>query len=308
MSARRGASGLSGILAVDKPGGITSHDVVHSIRRITGEKRVGHAGTLDPMATGLLVVMVGPATRLAPFLTAADKTYLAKVSFGAETESDDAEGRIIRTAHVPDEVCDPIFAAGTCASLVGSHLQTPPAFSAIKKQGAVAHKAARAGTALELEPRPIRIVSCAVVGIECSNEIAWDLELTVSKGTYVRALARDIGRALDSAAHLSSLRRTRSGVLDVASAYILEEIEAAADVTALFIDPVTALGIPVIRTQGETAQKVANGSAIESASSTTGEPIAVVAGDRLLAVYESNGSGAARALAVIPGGVSGVMG
>jgi tRNA pseudouridine55 synthase len=116
VSARRGATELSGILAIDKPQGMTSHDVVNRVRRITGERRVGHAGTLDPMATGVLVVLVGPATRLAPYLTSAEKTYDARILFGTETDTDDADGRITRTARVPDEVCDPFAAAGMVAS------------------------------------------------------------------------------------------------------------------------------------------------------------------------------------------------
>ena len=126
MSAKRGQTDLSGILLVDKPSGMTSHDVVDRVRRATGERRVGHAGTLDPMATGLLVVLVGPAARLAPYLTAAEKTYEARIVFGFETDTDDAEGQVTVTAPVPDEVADPFFAAGTVASLVGTHEQLPP--------------------------------------------------------------------------------------------------------------------------------------------------------------------------------------
>ena len=223
VSARRGATDLSGILAIDKPAGMTSHDVVDRVRRVTGERRVGHAGTLDPMATGLLVVLVGPATRLAPYLTAAEKTYDARIVFGAETDTDDAEGRVTATAPVPDEVGDPFFAAGTVASLVGTHEQVPPAFSAIKRGGVTAYEAARKGEALELEPRTIEVDRRRLLGVECVGEYAWDVEFAVSKGTYIRALARDLGRALDTAAHLGALRRTRSGTLALAQAHTLEE-------------------------------------------------------------------------------------
>ncbi|HSK47435.1 MAG TPA: tRNA pseudouridine(55) synthase TruB, partial [Coriobacteriia bacterium] len=130
MSARRGTSGLSGILLVDKPSGLTSHDVVNRVRRATGERRVGHAGTLDPMATGLLVVLVGPATRFAPYLTAAEKSYTARIAFGSETNTDDAEGTTTITAAVPGSVLDAETAAAAVAALVGTHDQVPPAFSA----------------------------------------------------------------------------------------------------------------------------------------------------------------------------------
>ncbi len=248
MSARRGATELSGILAIDKPQGMTSHDVVNRVRRITGERRVGHAGTLDPMATGVLIVLVGPATRLAPYLTSAEKTYDARILFGAETDTDDADGRITLTAPVPDEVCDPFAASGMVASLVGTHEQVPPAFSAIKRGGVTAYEAARKGEALELEPRTIEVKAARLLGVEVEPP-SWDVEFAVSKGTYIRALARDLGRACESAAHLGALRRTRSGAVGLAETHTLEELEAAGDVTALFADPTTALGLPVLEVE-----------------------------------------------------------
>ena len=177
---------------------MTSHDVVNRVRRITGERRVGHAGTLDPMATGVLVVLVGPATRLAPYLTSAEKTYEARIAFGAETDTDDAEGRVTLTAAVPDEVCDPFAAAAMVASLVGVHEQIPPAYSAIKRGGVVAYEAARKGEALELEPRTVEVASAELLGVQVDPP-AWDVAFAVSKGTYIRALARDLGRAVESA-------------------------------------------------------------------------------------------------------------
>jgi tRNA pseudouridine55 synthase len=301
VSARRGATDLSGILAIDKPGGMTSHDVVDRVRRVTGERRVGHAGTLDPMATGLLIVLVGPATRLAPYLTAAEKTYEARIVFGAETDTDDAEGRVTVTAPLPDEVADPFFATGVVSSLVGTHEQVPPAYSAIKRNGVTAYTAARSGEALELEPRTIEVADARLVGVECSAEFAWDVEFSVSKGTYIRALARDLGRALDTAAHLGALRRTRSGSLDVTHAYTLEALAEAADVRTCFCDPLVALGLPVRSLTAEEAGRVAVGAAIEGAE----EGLVAIAYDGvLLGVYSGSG-GRLRPQAIIPGGVSG---
>ncbi len=334
MSAKRGQTDLSGVLLVDKPAGMTSHDVVDRVRRLTGERRVGHAGTLDPLATGLLVVLVGPATRLAPYLTSAEKSYRARVVFGTETDTDDAEGRVTVTASVPDEVCDPFFAASTVAALVGTHEQIPPAYSAIKRGGVVAYEAARAGEAIELEPRSVQVVSATLVGVECTGEVAWDIEFAVSKGTYVRALARDLGRALNTAAHLGALRRVRSGAMDVTSAYTLEQIETATRVDSdsrakptlqdgtgssdqtehgaarLFVDAVAALGLSAVQVEAPDALLVSNGGTLDAAAVGAGalehgESIAVVHAGVLLGVYARSGS-QLKPQVIIPGGVRGV--
>lgn len=317
MSAKRGASGLSGILLVDKPQGMTSHDVVNRVRRATGERRVGHAGTLDPMATGLLVVLVGPATRLAPYLTAAEKSYAATVTFGSETDTDDAEGEVTITAQVPETLLDPAFAAEKVAALVGTHEQVPPAYSAIKRGGVVAHRAARDGEALELEARTIEVTDARLLAVHAEPP-AWELEASVSKGTYIRALARDLGRSLGTAAHLSALRRTSSGSLTAEDAVPLASIEAAESaetVAALFVDPLSALGMPIVQVNADGALRVAAGSVLDAEahcepggacpaqgevalarSSATGE-------DVLLAIYRVSG-GSLRAVTVLPGGVS----
>jgi tRNA pseudouridine55 synthase len=294
---------------VDKPSGMTSHDVVDRVRRATGERRVGHAGTLDPMATGLLVVLVGPAARLAPYLTVAEKTYEARIVFGFETDTDDAEGQLTVTAPVPDEVSDPFFAAGTVASLLGAHEQLPPTYSAIKRGGKVAHEAARSGDPLVLEPRTIEVVSARLIGVECAREYAWDIECAVSKGTYIRALARDLGRALNTAAHLGALRRTRSGGASVDQAHSLEAIESVADVSALFCDPLIALGLPVVEVSEETAGRVLHGSAIGPASYDAEglvpqTSVSVTRDGVLLGVYVHS-SEQLKPQAIIPGGVRG---
>jgi tRNA pseudouridine55 synthase len=262
---------------------------------------VGHAGTLDPMATGLLVVLVGPATRLASYLTSAQKTYLARIVFGAETDTDDAEGAITSRANIPDEVADPIVAASTVASLVGAHEQVPPAFSAIKRGGVTAYVAARKGEALELDARTIEIASARLVGVECVTEYAWDVELTVSKGTYIRALARDLGRALGTAAHLGALRRSRSGALTIEDARTLDEIACAGDVRSLFADPFVALGLPRVDVDASDAARVAAGASIEGEADGR---VALAHDARLLGIYSGDGE-RLKPLAVIPGGVQG---
>jgi tRNA pseudouridine55 synthase len=308
VSAKRGDTDLSGVLVIDKPGGMTSHDVVNRVRRITGERRVGHAGTLDPMATGVLVVLVGPATRLAPYLTSAEKSYEARVDFGVETDTDDGEGRMTTSAPVPDEVCDPFAAAGFVASLVGSHEQVPPAYSAIKQGGQIAYKAARNGEEFEIAARTIEVGSARLIGVDI-EPISWTIEFAVSKGTYIRALARDMGRALDTAAHLGALRRTRSGALSLAQAHTLDEIEAAdmaaggIGIESLFADPVTALGMPALEIDSAQLAAVKDGRtlALEAAD---GGPVALTRDGRLVALY-AGGGGSSKPLVVIPGGVSG---
>jgi tRNA pseudouridine55 synthase len=311
VSAKRGQTDLSGVLLVDKPSGMTSHDVVDRVRRVTGERRVGHAGTLDPMATGLLVVLVGPAARLAPYLTSAEKTYDARVVFGFETDTDDADGRMTMSAQVPDEVGDLFFAAGTIASLVGTHEQIPPAYSAIKRDGKVAYEAARAGETLVLEPRVVDVVAARLLGVECERESAWEIEFVVSKGTYIRALARDLGRVLDTAAHLGALRRTRSGAIDVADAHSLAEIEAAESPAMLFADPVASLGLPALELTGALAARVGNGAALDVRDAggvevPEGSNVALTCDGVLLGVY-ARVEDQLKPQVIIAGGVGGVL-
>jgi len=245
---RRGATAIRGVLPIDKPAGMTSHDVVARIRRATGEGRVGHAGTLDPAATGLLVVLLGPYTRLEPYLSSATKAYDARISFGVETDTDDAEGTAVRSAPVREGCLDPDRASEVLSSLVGPSLQTPPAFSAIKVGGKIAHRAARAGAPLLVEPREIEVFEARLQSLDRGAK-TWDVSFRVSKGTYIRALARDLGRACNSAAHLSALRRTASGNIALADATALDEAVAAigqGGLQRLLLDPFRALGLAVL--------------------------------------------------------------
>ncbi|MGV8082635.1 MAG: tRNA pseudouridine(55) synthase TruB [Coriobacteriia bacterium] len=306
---RRGATSLSGILVIDKPAGVTSHDVVNTVRRLTGEGRVGHAGTLDPAATGVLVVLVGAATRLTPYLTAAEKTYDAEITFGAETDTDDAEGQVTRTAPIPDELADPFFASATVAALVGEHTQVPPAYSAIKRDGQAAYKAARKGEEVTLEPRAFTISSASLLGVEVADTVSWTLRLTVSKGAYIRAIARDLGRALDTAAHLRNLRRVSSGAIDITTAVPLETLEPER-VQDRFIDPFCALGLPVLELTAPQADRVRTGAALDlrgfdvAPGLPIGAPVALSYERTLLGVYARTGAGLGP-LAVFSDGVKG---
>ncbi|MET0800503.1 MAG: tRNA pseudouridine(55) synthase TruB, partial [Actinomycetota bacterium] len=201
-----------GLLLVDKPRGITSHDAVAAVRHALGTKKVGHAGTLDPMATGLLLMGVGRATRLLRFLGDLPKTYEATMRLGVETSTLDADGEVVRRA--PVEVTDDELASAV-ARLVGGSMQRPPSYSAVKVGGRKLYEAARAGEALEAPPRPIR-VDRFEISERRGDDV--DLSITCGGGTYVRVLAADVGAALGCGAHLTALRRTRIGPFDVQDA------------------------------------------------------------------------------------------
>jgi tRNA pseudouridine55 synthase len=211
------AQSPGGILLVDKPAGMTSHDVVARVRRSTRQRRVGHMGTLDPFATGLLVVLVGRGTRLIPYVNGEPKVYEATIRFGAETDTDDLTGAITREAPPPD---DASIAEGI-PRLTGTIEQLPPAYSAKQVAGQRAYDAARKGKPLELAPVQVTVHDWKLLG---RNGADLGVRVTCGSGTYIRALARDLGRLTGSAAHLAALRRTRSGDFDVARAVGMEEI------------------------------------------------------------------------------------
>jgi tRNA pseudouridine55 synthase len=284
---KRGATGLAGILLIDKPAGMTSHAVVSVIRRASGERRIGHAGTLDPAATGLLVVLLGRCTRLVRYLSGTDKTYEARISFGTATDTDDADGHVVASAEVPAAVVESEFAESILRSMLGAGSQQPPTFSAIKLGGRVAHRAARAGTPLDLPAREVSVYSAELASI-VTEPPAWDVVFRVSKGTFIRALARDIGVAAGTVAHLSALRRTTSGAATIAQAHSLDGLlEAAArgEITSLLSDPLPLLGMTAIEAD---LRDVAHGRELPreiAPASQVGEPVAVSAESRLLAVY-----------------------
>jgi tRNA pseudouridine55 synthase len=209
---------MNGLVLIDKPAGMTSHDVVNRWRKIAGTKRTGHLGTLDPMATGLLALLTGPATRLASFFQTGEKTYQAEIRFCFQSDTYDAEGEVKATGAAPpveDEVRSAINA------FRGRFLQTPPPVSAKKISGVPAYKLARRKIAVELKPVEVEVKSLEVVSV--SRESA-ELEITCSAGTYIRSIAHDLGNRLGCGALLARLRRTRVGTFGIAQARTLEEL------------------------------------------------------------------------------------
>lgn len=268
----------SGLLLVDKPAGITSHDVVAIVRRAVGSGRAGHAGTLDPFATGLLVVLTGRGTRLIPYIDGEPKVYDATIRLGVETDTDDATGAAIRDAEPPSDTA--INAA--IAQLTGEIDQMPPAYSAKKISGVRAYAAARRGAALELRPTRVTIHEWRLLGRRGPNI---DARITCSGGTYIRALARDLGRLTSSAAHLSALRRVRSGHFSVEDADTLDVLRAG----SFRLRPLRD-AVPLLPTQSlESAEltRVLHGNPI--AAKTSGSRVALLDGDALVAVAARDG-------------------
>lgn len=217
-SKSRESNQAEGLLLVDKPAGITSHDAVQVVRRAYDQSSVGHLGTLDPFATGLLVMLLGKATRLATFIDADPKVYEARIAFGTETNTDDPTGDVVRSAAIPTEQA--VFAA--VEKLTGQLQQVPPAFSAKQIDGKRAYVSARKGEHLDLKPVTITVYEWKDLAFE-NGELS--ATVSCSSGTYIRSLARDLGTATESAAHLKELRRTRSGEFDVSEAVSLETIK-----------------------------------------------------------------------------------
>ena len=215
-----GTTATDGVLLVDKPAGMTSHDVVAVARRALRTRRVGHTGTLDPFATGLLVLLVGRATRLAQFVDDEPKVYDATIRFGSETTTDDLTGETTREAALPDSV----RVDEGIRRLTGQIEQRPPAYSAKKLAGRRAYAAARAGAPLELQPVSVVVHEWLV---RRSTPSTLDVTITCGGGTYIRALARDLGRLAGSAAHVVALRRTRSGAFDVDQAVSADSLRNA---------------------------------------------------------------------------------
>ena len=205
------------MLLVDKPAGMTSHDVVAVARRALGTRRIGHTGTLDPFATGLLILLIGRATRLAQFVDDEPKVYDATIVFGFETNTDDVMGETTRRADVPD----PVAVDRGIEALTGRVEQRPPDYSAKKRSGQRAYVAARAGTPLALDAVAVDVYAWRIRRRDASS---LDVTITCGGGTYIRALARDLGRLAGSAAHLAALRRVRSGVFTVADARSVAEL------------------------------------------------------------------------------------
>lgn len=220
---------MNGLLVIDKPGGMTSHDVVSRLRRITGEQSIGHLGTLDPMATGVLPLLLGKFTRLAQYFSSAEKSYTGTIRFGFATDTYDAEGAPGGPVVEPELTLEQVRAAAE--RFHGEIQQMPPPFSAKKIGGKPAYKLARAGKPVELKPATIHISDFEILALQGTEA---RFEMAVSAGGYVRSVAHEIGQQLGCGAHLSSLRRTGAGVFTLADAHTLDELQPlAGDVSAL---------------------------------------------------------------------------
>lgn len=268
---KRGSSGLSLVVALDKPSGISSHDAVNACRRIFGERRVGHMGTLDPLATGILPVCVGPATRLNQFLSEKEKSYCARVVFGCATDTDDVCGNPIKRLPVSPLLFDPAFAQDCLSTFLGKSMQVPPQYSAIKVQGKKAYEVARAHEQIELEARPVEIYQLDLLSVDQVESPfsedplpAWTLAARVSKGTYIRSLARDLGLAVSSCAHLDALRRTTLGALTLSDCVTLEQLEELGARAAL--DPLDLLACRFCFADAAEAVRMRNGASLDLSS------------------------------------------
>jgi tRNA pseudouridine55 synthase len=307
-------SPLDGLVLVDKPAGWTSHDVVARTRRLAGTRKVGHAGTLDPMATGLLVLGVGRATRLLTYLVGADKTYTATVRLGATTVTDDAEGEVTAVADASGVGDEDVRAA--VRDLTGDLQQVPSAVSAIKVDGRRSYARVRAGEAVELAARPVTVHRFDILAVrrgpqpehEGATLIDVDVEVDVSSGTYVRALARDLGAALGVGGHLTALRRTRVGPYRVQQARTLDEL--ADDLRLLPLSDAARAAFPARELTEEQVRTVRYGQRLPATGRATGPapgasivptgPVAGFAPDgSLVALLEDRGD-RARSLLVVP--------
>jgi tRNA pseudouridine55 synthase len=218
---RRGAGTKPGILIVDKPSGMTSHDVVRRVRKLAKTRRVGHAGTLDPMATGVLVIGIGNATRMLGFIGGSDKDYEGTIRLGVSTVSDDADGDVTGRTDASEVTMEAVEEA--IAALSGEILQVPSKVSAIKIAGRRAYSRLRTGEDVTLKARPVTVSAFSVLSIERGDDwLDLDVFVSVSSGTYIRALARDLGAALGVGGHLTALKRTRTGRFEIRKAKTLE--------------------------------------------------------------------------------------
>ncbi len=275
MRASSRLSGLTGVLLVDKPSGPSSHDVVREVRRASGERRCGHTGTLDPLATGLLVLCLGGATRLARFLTENDKAYRATIRFGYATDTYDRTGRAV--GHVRDITLDPDELVAALSGFTGEREQLPPPFSAKRIAGRRSYDLARAG--VPVQPEPVRVEIFDLRLVEVSGALGV-VDVSVSRGTYIRSLAHDLGRALGCGAHVEELRRTRVGAFSVDRAWQMDRVHAVgSEIGSKLISPDEALvGLPALDVGAEGLEKLRHGRPLPLSELQAEEPERLVPG------------------------------
>jgi tRNA pseudouridine55 synthase len=284
----------SGLVIVDKPQGWTSHDVVAKIRKLAGTRRVGHAGTLDPMATGVLIVGVEKATRLLGHLALAEKEYTGTIRLGQTTDTDDAEGTVIGFVPAVNVSDDGLQRA--VSGLTGEIQQVPPGVSAIKVAGQRSYRLARAGAAPELAARPVTVSAFAVEAVRRSGDVVdVDVRVRCSSGTYIRALARDIGTALGVGGHLAALRRTSAGPYEVGQAATLEQLAERFEAIPLARAARAAFGHRELT--ADEAARIVHGGRLPALGAGP-EPVAAFGPDGSLVALLTETDGQARSLAV----------
>jgi tRNA pseudouridine55 synthase len=286
----------AGVVIVDKPAGWTSHDVVARVRRLAGTRRVGHAGTLDPMATGVLLVGVGRATRLLGYLAAGSKAYLATARLGASTDTDDATGQILSRRPAGELTAEQVSRA--LGGFTGRISQRPPAFSAVKVAGRRSYVRARAGEEVDLQPRQVTVHRLTLLGVRrVDGELEVDLDVECSAGTYIRAIARDLGAALGVGGHLSALRRTRVG------AYTLDQASSLEPLRMLDLADVARSSFAWLQLAEPELAGLRHGQAVTLPEGAPDGPLAVLAGDgRLVALVDASRSPARPLVVFDPGG------
>lgn len=282
---------VSGLLLIDKPAGMTSHDLVALVRRGASLKRVGHAGTLDPLATGLMLILLGDATRLSEYLVGVDKVYEAAVRLGLRTDTDDLEGEVIEQRPLPTLSVETIEAA--LESFTGLIQQRPPAYSAIKIAGREAYKRARAGEEIDLPARPVTIYDIELLGIELP---LLQLRVHCSSGTYIRSLARDLGESLGSLGTLNGLRRLRCGIHEIDAAISLDALNlrfADGSWTEALLSPAEALAeLPQLLVSDSQTLELVHGRAIPAPDDGHGPCCAIDSAGDLVAMLDHDAAAA----------------
>jgi tRNA pseudouridine55 synthase len=297
-------SAAEGLLVVDKPAGLTSHDVVDRVRRLAGTRKVGHAGTLDPMATGVLVLGVGRATRLLGHLVMTEKSYLGTIRLGEATTTDDADGATLER-HDASAVTDAAITAGIFL-LTGPLEQVPSSVSAVKVDGRRAYQRVRAGEDVELAPRSVEVVRFDVLATRRSGEVVdLDVAVTCSSGTYVRALARDLGAGLGVGGHLTALRRTAVGPYGLDLAKTLDQLAETFEVVPLGV--AAARAFPSRVADADETEAISHGRPLAMSRTGVEEPVALLDqdGSLLALIRDDDERQQARPLVVFAAGAEG---